>query len=146
MQAGPAIQPTPPISITAAGICAEAENTFRGAAVHDRQQPPGVGGGVLDGVNARVLGEPRDDVEGKVAALELRIGVEHHRNVDRVGDGAEVGFDLRILEWKIGFEDGEDAVGAERLIVHGLCDASAVDVEATPATTGTRWRWLRPSS
>ena len=28
MQAGPAIQPTPPISITAAGICAEAENTF----------------------------------------------------------------------------------------------------------------------
>jgi hypothetical protein len=32
MQAGPAIQPTPPISMTAAGICAEAENTFmRGA-------------------------------------------------------------------------------------------------------------------
>ena len=28
MQAGPAIQPTPPISITAAGICADAENTF----------------------------------------------------------------------------------------------------------------------
>ena len=27
-QAGPAIQPTPPISITAAGICAEAENTL----------------------------------------------------------------------------------------------------------------------
>ena len=28
MQAGPAIQPTPPISITAAGIWAEAENTL----------------------------------------------------------------------------------------------------------------------
>jgi hypothetical protein len=27
MQAGPAIHPTPPISITAAGICADAENT-----------------------------------------------------------------------------------------------------------------------
>src|SRR5262249_33476379 len=32
MQAEPAIQPTPPINITAAGICAEAEKTFmRGA-------------------------------------------------------------------------------------------------------------------
>jgi len=28
MQAGPAIQPTPPISMTAAGMCAEAENTL----------------------------------------------------------------------------------------------------------------------
>ena len=28
MLAGPAIQPTPPISITAAGMCADAENTF----------------------------------------------------------------------------------------------------------------------
>ena len=28
MQAGPAIQPNPPISITAAGMCAEAEKTL----------------------------------------------------------------------------------------------------------------------
>ena len=27
-QAGPAIHPTPPISITQAGMCADAENTF----------------------------------------------------------------------------------------------------------------------
>ena len=58
-----------------------------------------------------------DRVERKVAALELRIGVEHDRNIDRVGDGAEVGLDLRVLEREIGFQDGEDAVGAEPLIV-----------------------------
>ena len=66
--------------------------------------------------------EPRDHVERQVAALELRIGVEHHRNVDRVGDGAEVGFDLRVLEREIGFENGEDAVGAELLVALGLLD------------------------
>ena len=64
----------------------------------------------------------RDRVERKVAALELRIGVEHDRDVDRVGDGAEVGFDLRVLEREVGFEDGEDAVGAELLIILGLRD------------------------
>ena len=37
MQAGPAIQPTPPISITAAGICADAENT-RIQAVREAEQ------------------------------------------------------------------------------------------------------------
>ena len=56
----------------------------------------------------------------KVAALELRIGIKHDRNVDRIGDGAEVSLDLRILEREIGFEDGEDAVGAEVLIVPRL--------------------------
>ena len=70
---------------------------------------------------------------------KLRIGVEHDRNIDGVGDGAEIGFDLRVLEREVGFEDGEDAVGAEPLV--GLAPAStasAVAVEATPAITGTR--------
>ena len=69
-----------------------------------------------------MLGEPRDHVEGQVGALELRVGVEHDRNVDRVGDGAEVAFDLRVLEREIRFEDGEDAVGAEPLIGPRLRD------------------------
>ena len=67
-------------------------------------------------------GEPRDHVEREVAALELRIGVEHDRNVDGVGDGAEVGFDLRVLQREIGFEDREDAVGAELLVARRLRD------------------------
>ena len=69
-----------------------------------------------------MLREARDHVERKVAALELRIGVEHDRNVDRVGDGAEIGFDLRVLEREIGFENGEDAVGAELLVRLRLFD------------------------
>ncbi len=66
--------------------------------------------------------EAGDDVEGEVAALELRVGVEHHGNVDGVGDGAEVAFDLGVLEREIGFEDGEDAGGAEALIMLRLGD------------------------
>ncbi len=64
-------------------------------------------------------GEARDDVERQVRTLELRIGVDHHGNVDGVGDGAEIGFDLRVGEREIRFQDREDAVGAELFI--GLC-------------------------
>jgi hypothetical protein len=87
-----------------------------------------------------MLGEPRDHVEREVAALELRVGVEHDRDVDGVGNRAEVAFDLRVVEREIRFEDGEDAVGAEPLIVLACITASAVAVAATPATTGTRLR------
>ena len=61
-------------------------------------------------------GEPRDHIERQVGALELRVGVDHDGNVDGIRDGAEIGFDLRIRQREIGFEDGEDAVGAELLI------------------------------
>jgi hypothetical protein len=72
--------------------------------------------------DARMRREAGDDVEGEVAALELRVGVEHHGNVDGVGNGAEVAFDLGVLEGEISFEDGEDAGGAEALIVLRLGD------------------------
>ena len=62
-----------------------------------------------------MLGQTRDNVEREIAALKLRIGVKHDRNVDRVGDGAKVGFDLRILEREVGFENCENAVDAEFL-------------------------------
>ena len=62
------------------------------------------------------VGEPRDHIERQIGALELRIGVDHDGNVDRVGNGAEIGFDLRIGEREIGFQDRENAVGAELLI------------------------------
>ena len=67
-------------------------------------------------------GEPRDNVKRQIAALEIRIGIEHHRDIDGVGDGAEVGLDLRVFQREIGFENGEDAVGAESLIALRLFD------------------------
>ena len=85
-----------------------------------------------------MLGEARDHVEAEVAALELRIGVERDRQIDRIGDGAEILFDLRILEREIGFEDGKDAVDAELLIMPRLLDRIGVEVAPTPAITGTR--------
>ena len=67
-------------------------------------------------------GEPGDDVEGQVAALELRVGVEHHGNIDRVGDGAEIALDLGILQREIRFENGENAGRSEPLVVPRLGD------------------------
>src|SRR5262245_10276273 len=78
MQAVPAIQPTPPINITAAGICAESrENLHARRSVHDGQQPLGIGRCVLDVADTRVLSEAGDHIERKVAALKLRIGIEY---------------------------------------------------------------------
>jgi hypothetical protein len=88
----------------------------------NREQTPGIGRGVLDVADARMLAEPRDHVEREVAALELRIGIEHDRNVDGVGDGAEIALHLRIPEREVGFEDGENAVGAELLVAPSLRD------------------------
>jgi hypothetical protein len=48
------------------------------------------------------------------------VGVEHHGNIDSVGDSAEIGFDLRVLERKIGLEDRQDSAGAERLVIARL--------------------------
>ena len=46
-----------------------------------------------------MLAEPRDRVEREVAALELRIGVEHDGNVDGVRDGAACATDCTGLIW-----------------------------------------------
>src|SRR5262245_51397751 len=62
-----------------------------------------------------MFAEPCDHIERKIAALKLRIGVEGHGNLDRVGDRPEVRFDMRILERKVGLENRKDAVGAELL-------------------------------
>jgi hypothetical protein len=92
------------------------------AAIDDREQPSSVGRGILDVADARMISEPRNHIQREIRALELGIGVDHHGNVDRVRDAAEVGFDLRVGERKIRFEDREDAVGAEFLIGAGLRD------------------------
>ena len=42
--------------------------------------------------------------------------------IDGVGDGAEIAFDLRVLEREIGFQDRKNAVGAERLPAQRLFD------------------------
>ncbi len=86
------------------------------ATIHDRQQPAGVGGGVLDVTDARMGREPGDHIEREIRALELRVGVDHDGNVDGVGDGAEVGFDLRIGDRKVRLHDRENAVGAKFLM------------------------------
>jgi len=63
-----------------------------------------------------------DDIERQVGALKLWIGVDDDGNVDRIGNGAKIGFDLGIAEREIGFENRKDAVGAELLIGLGLGD------------------------
>ncbi len=60
--------------------------------------------------------ETRNHIQRQIGALELRIGVDHHGNIDRVRDGAKVRFDLRIAKREIRFQDGEDAVGTHLLI------------------------------
>jgi hypothetical protein len=85
-------------------------------AIDDRQQPPGIGGCVLDVLNARMGRKPRDAVKRKVGALELRIGVDHDGNVDRIRDAAKIGFDLRIGQRKICFQNRQNAIGAELLV------------------------------
>ena len=69
-----------------------------------------------------MLAQARDDVEREIGALELRIGIEDDRNIDGVGDGAEIAFDLRLGEREIGFENGENAAGAEFLVTPRLVD------------------------
>ena len=85
-------------------------------AIHDRQQPAGIGGGVLDVLNARMRCEPRDAIEREIRTLELRIGIDHDGNIDRIRNGAKIGFDLRIGQRKIRLQDRQNAVGAEFLI------------------------------
>jgi hypothetical protein len=62
-----------------------------------------------------MLAEPCDHIERQVAALKLRVGVENDWNLHRIGDRAEVRFDLRILNRKVGIENGEDDDGSELL-------------------------------
>jgi hypothetical protein len=75
-----------------------------------------------DVADARMRRETRDHIERQVGALKLRIGVDHHGNIDGIGNGPKIGFDLRVAERKIGFENGKDAVGAELLIGSRLRD------------------------
>jgi hypothetical protein len=85
-----------------------------------------------------VLGETFNGVEREVAASELWIGIKHDRDIDGVGDRAEIALDLRVLCRKMGLEDGQNAVDTEALVGFGCATALAVAVEATPTTTGTR--------
>ncbi len=39
-----------------------------------------------------------------------------------VGNGTKIGFDLRVFQREVGFQNGENAVGAELLIGFGLFD------------------------
>lgn len=65
---------------------------------------------------ARMACEPLDAVEREVRALELRIGVDHDGDVDRLCNRAEIGFDLRIGKREIRLQDRQNAVGPARLI------------------------------
>src|SRR5450759_2121799 len=111
---GASARPSPRVSIKSLEL-----NALHTSRIQDMVHLNGNRSNVLD---ARMRRKSRDHVEGEIAALELRIGIEHHRNVDAVCDGAEVRLDLRVLERKVGFENGEDAVGAEFLIILRLID------------------------
>ena len=82
--------------------------------------------------------KPCDAIKRKIRALELRIGVDHDGNIDRIRDAPEIGFHLRVGKRKVRFQNRQNAVGTELLIRDRLRQASDVEVEATPATTGTR--------
>ena len=58
--------------------------------------------------------EPLDHGKRKIGSLKLRIGVEHDGAGDGVRDRLEIGLDARVRDRKIGFEDREHAVDAER--------------------------------
>ena len=58
-------------------------------------------------------GEPLDRRERQVAALELRVRVQHDSAVDGIGDGAEVGHHAIVRHREVGLEDREDAGAAE---------------------------------
>ena len=60
--------------------------------------------------------EPRDHIQRQVRTLELRVSIDHHGNIDGVGDSAEIGFDLRVGDRKVRLQNCEDAVGTELLI------------------------------
>jgi hypothetical protein len=80
--------------MTAAGMCAEAENTLISSPQRlmiESSRPVLVEASLI--ADARVRGETLDDVERQVRALELRIGVDHDGNIDRIGNGAEIGLD-----------------------------------------------------
>ena len=85
-----------------------------------------------------MLCEPRNHIQREVRSLELRVGVHHHGNVDRIGNGAEIGFDLPVLERKIGFQDRKDAVGAEfdrSLLPGGLAEIAGEFAALAPGTS-----------
>src|SRR5438270_14101771 len=83
------------------------------AAIHDREQSPGVGRGVLDVADPRMRGEPGYTIEREVRALELRIGVDLEGNINRIGKGAKIGFEPRVPKRKIGFPYRQDDLGPE---------------------------------
>ncbi len=60
-------------------------------------------------------GQPRDDIERQVRALELRIGIDHDGNIDGIGNGTEIALDLRVADREIRFEDRENTIGADLL-------------------------------
>ena len=76
--------------------------------VHDREQAPGVGGGILEVADVGERGEPLDRRERQIAALELRVGVEHDRTGDRLRDRREIGDHAVLGDREIGLEDRED--------------------------------------
>jgi hypothetical protein len=71
--------------------------------------------GVFEVADVFRLREAVDRAEREVAALEPRIGVEHDRTGDRVGDRLEVGDDAILGHREIGLENREDAGAAQAL-------------------------------
>ncbi len=82
--------------------------------IHDRQEPAGIGGGVLETDDVGDARQALDRAEREVGALEAGIGVEHDRQVDGLGDRPEIGDDAILGNGEIRLEDGQDAVGAGR--------------------------------
>ncbi len=82
--------------------------------VQDRQQPPGIGGGVLQERDVGVMRQPVDGLHRQVRSLEIRIRVERHRRVRRVRDGGEIVHHARVRHREIGLQHRQDPVRPQR--------------------------------
>ena len=76
------------------------------------QKSASVRGGVLQSNDIGVSTQPFDNIDGQMAALEVRIGINNDRQVGAVCNRAEIHFRFLIAEREIGFKDREDAIGA----------------------------------
>jgi len=66
--------------------------------------------------------QPFNNIDGQMAALEIRIGTNDDRQVGAVGNRAKILFRFLIAERKIGFKDRKGAVGAGVPIGNSLFD------------------------
>ena len=99
-----------------------------------------VGGRVLDAGDSGHLGEPQHGVVGEVGHRAPGHVVEDQRQVDALGDGAEVPVEAFLRRLVVVRHHRQAARRARLLRVRGELDRLGVELAPVPAITGTRPR------